>query len=81
MHLMRIIQIQTVRVHDASNERKTAENLIIHLKNVMVEIKEKWGSEVVAIVTDASGECRKARQILAWQFPHLVFLDCYSHQV
>ena len=47
----------------------------------MKEVEEKWGAKVVAIVTDASGECRKARRILGQKYPWLVVLDCYSHQV
>jgi hypothetical protein len=74
-------KVYTVKVEDTSEERKTAEKLIIHLEAAMKEVEEKWGVTVVAIVTDASGECRKARQILGWKYPWLVVLDCYSHQV
>jgi hypothetical protein len=68
-------------VDDASEERKTAENLIKHLESVIVELREKWGVILVAIVTDASGKCRKARRILAQKYPWLIVLDCYAHQV
>jgi hypothetical protein len=49
-----------VKVDDTSEERKTAEKLLEHLEAAMKEVEEKWGAKVVAIVTDASGECRKA---------------------
>lgn len=75
------IQVRTIKVHDASSERKTAEELIKHLEEVLVTLRNEWGAIVVAIVTDASGECRKARRILARRYPHIVFLDCYAHQV
>ena len=39
------------------------------------------GATIVAIVTDASGECQKARCILGAKYPWLIVLDCYSHQV
>jgi hypothetical protein len=70
-----------VKVADTSEEHKTAEKLIEHLEAAMKEVEEKWGAKVVAIVTDASGECWKARRILGQKHAWLVVLDCYSHQV
>ena len=70
-----------MKVDDTSEERKTADKLLEHLEAAMKEVEEKWGAKVVAIVTDASGECRKARRILGRKYPWLVVLDCYSHQV
>ena len=70
-----------MKVDDTSEERKTAEKLLEHLEAAMKEVEEKWGAKVIAIVTDASGECRKARRILGQKYPWLVVLDCYSHQV
>jgi hypothetical protein len=70
-----------VKVADTSEECKTAEKHIEHLEAAMKKVEEKWGAKVVAIVTDASGECRKARWILGQKHPWLVVLDCYSHQV
>jgi hypothetical protein len=62
-------KVYTVKVEDTSEERKTAEKLIIHLEAAMKEVEEKWGVTVVAIVTDPSGECRKARRILGRKYP------------
>jgi len=70
-----------VRVHDASTERKTADNLLALLEDVVKEIEDKWGSYVVAVVTDASGECRKAKREFLKKYPWIVVLDCFSHQV
>jgi hypothetical protein len=70
-----------VKVHDASAERKTAEQLIPLLEEVIKIVEDEWGAIVMAIVTDASGECRKARQILGMKYPNIVVLDCYGHQV
>ena len=50
-----------MKVHDASSERKTAEELIPLLEEVIRIVRDEWGAIVIAIVTDASGECRKAR--------------------
>ena len=71
----------TVRVHDASTERKTADNMLRLLEQVFEEVENKWGATVVAVVTDASGECVKARKDFAQKFLHVIVIDCYSHQV
>lgn len=47
----------------------------------MASVTGEWGCTIVAIVTDASGECRKSRRDLAQKYPYIVFLDCYGHQV
>lgn len=70
-----------MKVHDASSERKTAEELIPLLEEVIRIVRDEWGAIVIAIVTDASGECRKARRILGLKYPDIIVLDCYGHQV
>jgi hypothetical protein len=50
-------QIHTVKVHDTSAERKTAEQLIALLEEVITTVQNEWGAIIVAIVTDALGEC------------------------
>lgn len=70
-----------MKVHDASNERKTTDNLLRVLKDVVGEVQAEWGANVVAIVTDASGESRKARRLYGREEPSMVVLDCYAHQV
>ena len=47
----------------------------------MKELREEWAVVIIAIVTDASGEARKARRLLGEKYPWLVVLDCYAHQV
>jgi len=64
-------------VHNASAERKTAEQLMALLEEVIMTIQDEWG----AIVTDASGGFQKAQQLLGHKYPHIVVLDCYRHQV
>jgi uncharacterized protein with PIN domain len=71
----------TVRVHDASLERKTAENFLRELEKTVDIVQNEWGSPVIAVVTDASGECRKARREFGRKYPWIVVLDCYAHQV
>ena len=53
-------QVHTVCIHDASTECKTAKNLLGLLKDVVAELEEKWETTVVTVVTDVSGEARKA---------------------
>lgn len=54
---------------------------MIHLRSAIETVQQDYGAHVVGVVTDASGECRKARRLLAIQHPDIVFLDCYAHQV
>lgn len=49
--------------------------------DVIGQLKSQWKVTVTAFTTDASGESRKARNMLLARFPHLVCPDCYAHQV
>jgi hypothetical protein len=51
------------------------------IEEVYNKLKNEWGVVVVGLVTDASGEARKARRLFARKYPFLIVLDCYSHQV
>ncbi|KAJ3713958.1 ribonuclease H-like domain-containing protein [Lentinula raphanica] len=73
-------KILTVRVHDASKERKTAENLLKLMLDVISELEQEWKVKLVAFTSDASGESRKARKLLSLQRPDIVTPDCYAHQ-
>jgi len=74
-------EVHTVKVHDASDERKTADNLFKLMVEVIEHLQSEWKVTVVAFTTDASGESRKARKMLLARFPHLVCPDCFAHQV
>ncbi|KAF9456718.1 hypothetical protein BDZ94DRAFT_1177124 [Collybia nuda] len=74
-------KLQTVRVHDATNERKNTENLLQVLEEILMTLQNEWGVIVVALVTDASGESRKARRLFGLKYPWIIVLDCYAHQV
>ena len=54
---------------------------MIHLENAIRTIRYEYFAILVTVVTDASGECCKAQQILALRYPNIIFLDCYAHQV
>ncbi len=56
--MQEFIQIQTVCVYDASKERKTAANLLKLIKEVIEILEHKWHVQVIAFVSDASGESR-----------------------
>ncbi len=51
------------------------------LEEVIMTVQGEWGATIVGIVTDASGECQKAWQLLGHKYPHIVVLDYYGHQV
>lgn len=70
-----------MRVHDTSAERKTAEKLLPLLEAATKEVDELWNCTVAGLVTDASGECRKARADFVKKYPWIVVLDCFAHQV
>ncbi|EIW73832.1 hypothetical protein CONPUDRAFT_21809, partial [Coniophora puteana RWD-64-598 SS2] len=74
-------QVHTVQVDDVSAERKTADNLLDRLQKVIDTLNNEWKSPVIAVVTDASGESRKARRLLGERHPELMVLDCYAHQL
>ena len=73
--------MHTVRVVDVSAERKTTEHLKELVKDVIKDVQEEWGLEIVAMTSDASGESRAAQKRLVQEFPWLVAPDCYAHQV
>ncbi|KAF9035772.1 hypothetical protein BJ165DRAFT_1307486, partial [Panaeolus papilionaceus] len=73
-------KLYTVKVHDASTERKTFDRLLIVLEAVFTRLEAEWGAVVVAVVTDASGESRKARREFVKTHPWVVVLDCFAHQ-
>ncbi|EIW81490.1 hypothetical protein CONPUDRAFT_21500, partial [Coniophora puteana RWD-64-598 SS2] len=73
-------QVHTVQVDDVSAERKTADNLLDRLQAVIDKVNTEWKAPIIAVVTDASGESRKARRLLGERHPELMVLDCYAHQ-
>ena len=76
-----MLKIHTVRVFDASSERRDAEHLYDHMREVISLLTNEWNVEVVALTSDASGESRKARKMLSAAYPHIIAPDCYAHQV
>jgi hypothetical protein len=56
--------LHSQKVHNASAEHKTVEQLMVQLEDVIATVQDEWGAIIVAIVTDALGECRKARRLL-----------------
>ena len=45
---------------DVSADRRTAQHLKVLVKEVIQEVQESWGVEIVAVTSDASGESRAA---------------------
>ncbi|KAH9162790.1 ribonuclease H-like domain-containing protein [Lactarius sanguifluus] len=69
-----------IRVHDASGERKTAENLFPELEKVLSDLEQSWNITVVAITSDAGGDALKGRKMAHRKYPHIVVPDCFGHQ-
>ena len=76
-----LFQLHTVRVHDASKDPKTAEELLKQMLLAINIIETEWGSTMITCTTDASGESQKAWRLLRQKLPHLVSPDCLTHQV
>jgi hypothetical protein len=74
-------QNHVIRVHDASAERKTAQNLYHELEKVIAELESEWEIVVVAVSSDAGGEALKGRKMAIRSRMHLVGPDCFGHQV
>ena len=65
---------------DVSDVRKNAETVLAHINEEIHLIEEQWGTPVIAVVSDAAGECRKARRLIREARPDIITLDCFSHQ-
>ncbi|PBK86361.1 hypothetical protein ARMGADRAFT_1047859 [Armillaria gallica] len=74
-------KVQMVLVDDASDECKTMENLLQRMIEVVKILEKEWSVCIIAFTTDASGELRKARKLLAHLYPHMITPDCYAHQI
>ena len=76
-----LFKIHSVCVYDDSNERRDADHLYNHMIEVINMLQDDWHITVAAITSDASGESRKARSMIARSHPSIVTPDCYAHQV
>ncbi|KAG2360241.1 ribonuclease H-like domain-containing protein, partial [Suillus spraguei] len=74
-------KLHTIKVHDASMDPHTAEELLKQILDAISRIETKWGASVIACTTDTSGESQKARCLLQEQLPHIVVPNCLAHQV
>lgn len=74
-------QLYTVKVYDTSSDRKTAENFIQIIQEVIKHLRDDWKVFVIAITTDASGEAKKAQRLCLKADPALITPDCWGHQV
>lgn len=72
-----------VRLVDTSAERKTAQELLKHVRAVLesVESESSWKSKVAAFVSDNGGESKAVRRLIRNERTNLVVLPCYAHQV
>ena len=56
--------VHSIQIDDVSGDLKTAKDHIQHIEQAMEELTMKWEIALVAIVTDTSGDCHKAKKIL-----------------
>jgi hypothetical protein len=74
------LQVFIHKVLDVSAERKTAELVAYHVWQEILELEDKYGAEVLAIISDAAAEARKARKIILHEKRSVVILDGFAHQ-
>ncbi len=74
-------RVFTVQIEDHSIERKSGDHLFERLKDVKKDVETTYKVTIIAVVTDAGPDGRKARRLFAAEFPHIIVLDCYAHQV
>ncbi|KAF7776812.1 hypothetical protein Agabi119p4_5205 [Agaricus bisporus var. burnettii] len=86
VHLVAIMltiscKLYTLQVHDASAERSRADEFLKILEGAIETIEKKYKGKVAAVVTDASGECQKAKKDLVAKRPDIIVLNCFAHQI
>lgn len=70
-----------MRINDISAVRKTAQNHLEIVKQVIEYCEKELGTQIIGWVSDAGGESRAMRVRLYNERPDLILLDCYAHQV
>ncbi len=78
---MSSMQAIPTRSIDTTAERHFAEILKEHMVDELKYVEAEFNTKVKAIITDAASDCRKARSLLVEEYPHVVSLDCFAHQV
>ncbi|CAB4419113.1 unnamed protein product [Rhizophagus irregularis] len=66
--------------HDISGEFSRTENVIQHIKNLMLETNNE-GINIKAFISDSAGEYTAARKQLRREYLNKVFLPCMAHQM
>ncbi|KAF8593547.1 hypothetical protein BDV93DRAFT_584914, partial [Ceratobasidium sp. AG-I] len=71
----------TIKVHDISAQRKTADNHLNIVLNDIDHSEKEHGVRIIAWVSDAGGDSRAMRVRLHRLRPHILVFDCWAHQV
>ncbi|KDQ11884.1 hypothetical protein BOTBODRAFT_162332 [Botryobasidium botryosum FD-172 SS1] len=74
-------EVHCTHVHNVSAAHKNAAALLDMMKDELGYNEATLGVVNIGACSDASGESRAARSRLLAQMPHLLIVDCYSHQV
>lgn len=76
------MQARLYQVHDITGQPKTAETTFKLVNAAIASFKDDYPSTgVVAVVSDAASEARKARQMLVNANPGMLHLNCFAHQL
>ncbi|KAI0074473.1 hypothetical protein K474DRAFT_1532519 [Panus rudis PR-1116 ss-1] len=70
-----------VKTHDVSAQAKTAETLKRIVIDDLVYMATVLSIMVIAWCSDAGGDSKRMRKLLAQLIPWLIVLDCWAHQV
>ncbi|KIK74275.1 hypothetical protein PAXRUDRAFT_836014 [Paxillus rubicundulus Ve08.2h10] len=66
---------------DISGKPKTAENLLEIVSSEIKYSMDVLRVKIVAWLSDAGGDSAKMRRLLVCKMPHIIVIDCWSHQV
>ncbi|KAL3141786.1 hypothetical protein ABBQ32_004460 [Trebouxia sp. C0010 RCD-2024] len=62
-------------------ERHFGEVIKAYIVEEIQVVQTELKIQVKAVVTDAASDCRKARRLFVKEYPHIVSLDCFAHQM
>ena len=71
----------TYEVQDVSGDRKTGEAIALLACAQIKLLEDTYHANVIAIISDAAGEAAKARRLVQQAMPHIISLNCFSHQM
>ncbi|KAI0337890.1 hypothetical protein BDW22DRAFT_1312662, partial [Trametopsis cervina] len=74
-------EVIIVGLEDNSAERKMGENLAVMIRTKLQHVEDFHKVQIAGFVSDSGGDSKKARRIIAKEWPSLIVLPCYAHQI